>query len=304
MYKIAFKLLCNLAVFIAMNWLIYIPLSIMYFRSYGGNSGAQINNVLRQTTDVFIFGSSRASHHYDPELIEEATGLTAFNAGDDGKNAVYQLGLLEMLLIHHKPKLILYEVGSLNSHMDGGDVDLFPYYFRDHQIKKLLTKRDPYASVKFFAPCYAYNGKVFNISLGYLFHTKPFKTGFRPLSGRMSSEEIKRNEDVVPHENCYSDLDPLTLSSFTEFTEICKMQGIKLIYVVSPTYIGNLPYGIKKIEEIAKNYNIQFINYASDLRFCRNPFLFVDSEHLNLDGAKQFTSDFVSRVFVDSIVTW
>ena len=98
----------------------------IWHKSYGGNSGAQINHIIRTKYDAYIFGASRASHHYDPSIIEDKLGLSCFNAGDDGKNATYQLGILQMLLKKHTPKLIVYEIGDLTPSLDGGTVDLYP----------------------------------------------------------------------------------------------------------------------------------------------------------------------------------
>ncbi len=129
-YKVLIRLLLALAVLWLLSTGLYLLLNHMYFRSVGGDSGAQINYLLTQKHDVIIFGSSRASHHYNPEPISEATGLSVFNAADDGKNAVYQLGLLNLLLKKHVPKVIIYEIGDISSDFNGGTHDLFPYYYR------------------------------------------------------------------------------------------------------------------------------------------------------------------------------
>ena len=62
------------------------------------------------TDDVVIFGSSRANHHYVPQIIEDSLGMTCFNMGQDGNGIVLMYGRYQMLLERYNPKLIIYDV--------------------------------------------------------------------------------------------------------------------------------------------------------------------------------------------------
>ncbi|MCK9333963.1 MAG: hypothetical protein M0Q99_01450 [Candidatus Cloacimonetes bacterium] len=287
-------------VFLALSWIIsssiYYGLNYMYMRSYGGNSGAQINHVIRTQYDAYIFGASRASHHYDPSIIEGKLGLSCFNAGDDGKNATYQFGILQMLLKKHTPKLIIYEIGDLTPSLDGGTIDLYPYYYNDPDIRRILIVRDKWAKVKFTFPLYAYNRKIFNVSKGYLKSSPPFRTGYRPIPGVMHPGEVQRIAASAKSISTSELVDSHAVSSLCSFANICRDRGIDLIFSYSPSYVPSKPIGMDVIHSIAMDYNIPVMLYGETPQFSYKPQLFKDAGHLNDNGAMLFTD-----VFADSL---
>jgi len=44
-----------------------------------------INSVRKSEADVVILGSSRAKHHYDPDILQDVLGTSVVNAGCDGQ---------------------------------------------------------------------------------------------------------------------------------------------------------------------------------------------------------------------------
>ena len=60
--------------------------------------------------DILVFGSSRAVHHYNPDIIEDSLGLSCYNCGDDGSGIVLAYGRLLMLQERHQPKVVIYDV--------------------------------------------------------------------------------------------------------------------------------------------------------------------------------------------------
>lgn len=286
--------------FLFLTWLvstaIYYGLNYMYMSSYGGNSGAQINHVIRTRYDAYIFGASRASHHYDTEILEDILGMSFFNAGDDGKNATYQLGLLKMLIVKHTPKLIIYEIGDLTSSLDGGTVDLYPYYYSNSDIRDILIKRDRWAKLKFLFPLYAYNRKLFSVSKGFLKASPPFTTGFRPIQGEMHPGELQRISESSRNPINTELLDPQATASFRSFVSICKENEIQLVFSFSPSFVPRSPIGMDMIQVIARDESIPIFHYGESPVFCYNPKLFKDAGHLNEEGARLFT-----KMFADSL---
>lgn len=281
--RVLTKLVAALGLFFLLNLLLFMPLNYMYFNSYGGNSGAQINNVLRQKSDIFIFGASRAAHHFDPDLISKATGMSVFNAGDDGKNSAYQLGLLKMLIKKHKPKLIIYEVGDLKG-LDGGTVDLFPYYFQDTDIRSILRRRDKWIPFKMMFPLYAYNQKFFSITKGYISHTETIKTGFRPIEGIILPAEVSRAKSDFQAEIKQRDTtrpDDFLVDCFTLFVSECSSQMIGLIFVYSPSFIPSNPIGEDVINDLSASEEINWYNFGVSSKYNWNNHLFKDASHLN-----------------------
>ena len=132
------KFISFLLVFWLISYLLFIPINKIYF-----NTCTTIYSVLHSKEDIYIFGSSRANHHYNPNILSKNLGLSCYNAGSDGKNATYQLGLLKMLLKNHKPKVIIYEVGDFAHSFDNNSIIyLYPYYFSDPEIKYMIKEND------------------------------------------------------------------------------------------------------------------------------------------------------------------
>ena len=60
----------------------------MYFHAKG-SSIREMNDVcLDNQYDVLIMGSSRAHHHYVPEIISDSLGLSCYNTGKDGNGII------------------------------------------------------------------------------------------------------------------------------------------------------------------------------------------------------------------------
>jgi hypothetical protein len=289
--KVLVKLVLFLVLFVLINLGLSTLLGKIYFASQGGNSGAQINYFLKQRNDVVIFGASRAMHHYIPQIISGETGMSTYNAGDDGKNSTYQLGLLDMLLKQYKPKIIIYDVGDYTTSLDGGTVDLYPYYYQYEPVEKLLNKRDKYADYKFKFHLYAYNQKIFTILRGYMKHTKPNVTGYHPGYGTIREEEIARyyqNLDSFVEPT----IDPDAYQNFIQFIETCRDNHITLVLTYSPRMFGGHFKYMMPIDSLANYYQIPYFNYANQSQYVGHRDLFEDSDHLNNKGAELFSKQF------------
>ena len=54
----------------------------------GGDNGR--NNYICDSlrTDILVFGSSRAIHHYNPLILTDSLGLSCYNCGQDGNGSI------------------------------------------------------------------------------------------------------------------------------------------------------------------------------------------------------------------------
>ena len=278
------KFILFLLVFWLISYLLFIPINKIYF-----NTCTTIYSVLHSKGDIYIFGSSRASHHYNSNILSKNLGLSCYNAGSDGKNATYQLGLLKMLLKNHKPKVIIYEVGDFTHSFDNNSIIyLYPYYFRDPEIKYMIKEDDKFASLKFMFPLYAYNGQLLSIlKKRYL---SPFNAinGFQPLSGTIHPYLIEKLKHTNL-ENNVEQIDELAYNNFCEFVRLCKKYDIKIIFCYSPTFVPSVPEEFDLISKLAKDENIQFLIYSNNPIFNWNTKYFRDNGHLNSEGADKYS---------------
>ncbi|MBQ3432521.1 MAG: hypothetical protein IJG23_07035 [Clostridia bacterium] len=92
--------------------------------------------------------------------------------------------------------------------------------------------------------------------------------------------------------------------------EFCRSKNIRAIMVTTP-YTQEYCQEIKKndsqflqefyslVNEISAQTNTQYLDYSADKRFRNNHALFIDSDHLNTQGAKQFTQILLHETNVD-----
>ena len=71
-------------------------------------------------------------------------------------------------------------------------------------------------------------------------------------------------------------------------------KGVKLIFVISPTWNGMNSSDYKPIQEICHDKGILFINFANNPKYIHNYAYFKDGAHLNSKGADEFTKDFMN----------
>ena len=109
------KFLINIAIFFAIIAVVDFSLGKVFHylqARAGGRTGAEYYVCEKATEDVIIMGSSRASHHYVPEIISENLGMSCFNAGQDGNGIILQYGRWKMMSERYTPKLLIYDITS------------------------------------------------------------------------------------------------------------------------------------------------------------------------------------------------
>ena len=65
-----------------------------YFTQHSGSMYRTTYSMESATHDILIFGTSRATHHYKPEVFERTLGMTCYNAGKDGTQILYHWSLI------------------------------------------------------------------------------------------------------------------------------------------------------------------------------------------------------------------
>lgn len=180
--KILWKSVLLLGTFYIINWSLYILISNAFFSHKSTTSGVQISYAIQQGAEALILGSSRAAHHYNPDILYNMTGVTFYNAGREGANASYQLGVLSLITTKRNVALVIYEVGDFGKNLDHSVSYLYPFYKSNRVVKNIIKIRDKWAFLKFKIPLYAYNGDIFiNVLNGIVSGTKQLNSnGFEP----------------------------------------------------------------------------------------------------------------------------
>ncbi len=282
--------------------LVGYSLQYYYFKQY---SGVQYRTTLaleKTKAEVLILGSSRANHHYYPNLFREQLGKTAYNAGRDASSIFYDYAIFKSATKRYHPEMVILdfqkeEFINLDASYDRLSF-LLPYYNSHPEIRPIVDLKGPYERLKLLSKIYPYNSALLAIAIG---NTKFNKTtgdnidGYVPLY-RNWPESLK---DHIPEKN--DALDSNKINTFIAMIEQCKKDDIKIVVVCSPYYwrFKKEDPSLEKGKQIARSMGIKFYDFSQSSFFLKSPDLFDDPDHLNNEGAKIFTSYLLRNLEID-----
>lgn len=268
-----------------------VAMKYMQEHAKGGYIGHH-NYILNQSNeDILIFGSSRAIHHYNPQIIEDSLGMSCYNCGQDGNGIVLFYGWWQIMKNRHLPKMIIYDVnpsfdlliGENNSKYLGW---LRSEYDNDH-VKKIFEDIDTTEKYKMLSMMYRYNSKFLQNVIDYVHPIFQISSnGYIPLKGdldRMKINEQKDKEKFV--------FDAYKLKYLDLLIDEAKERGVKLIFVASPVWYGMNKKQFEPLIELCKRQLVPFHNYSNASCFVKNDEFFKDGIHLNSHGADAFSSE-------------
>lgn len=237
--------------------------------------------------DILIFGSSRAIHHYVPQIFEDSLGMTCYNCGSNGMGIIFSYARYKMITERYVPKIVIYDVYSWLDFLEYGDnykyLDcLKPYY--DHEgIDSLFGRIAPTERIKNISQMYRYNGKILQMVADNLVALREENKGYRPLRGMMIYEP---QNDGIDTTFC----DSVKMYYMERFIQECGEKGTFLIFCLSPFYRGKFPNKqYVPLMKLAHQYGVPIINYYSDEEIVNNIRLFKDPCHMNCFGATLYS---------------
>ena len=273
-------------------------LSHYYFHQHRGEE-SKITFIIDSTVaDVVIFGSSRANHHYVPEIFENRLHYSCFNAGADGTYLLYSYALFNTIVKRYSPKLIIfdtrpYELGNIASEYDRLSI-LLPYYQKYPEIRHVIELRGPFEKFKHISYIYSFNSLIFQILKGNLGSGKseePELKGYSPLNKTMTPEKIG-TWDI-----CDIPIDNNKVNLIRDIISTCKKKNIELIFVHSPIWVTMQKSNCHNIlADICSENGIRYIDMSNDSTFINRPDYFEDISHLNDKGARIFTNMLIDKI--------
>ncbi len=242
--------------------------------------------------DVLIFGSSRAQHHYIPDIIAQKTGLSCYNCGLGGQGLTFSYIQIHETLERYKPKLIILDL-SPNLFFDPfSDQKLkifLPYYSKDTLIRNTLTKGSPFETYKFLSAIYPYNSTIYNILIAILNNHKFNTSGYVPLSGTLDTTALTQ----YTHNNTQIQLPIKDARIILKIIAECKINKVNLMFIVSPAYRkSELDYQIiKQLATLSASNDIPFVDFSEIDIIRYHKEFFRDNLHLNNTGAIIFSNE-------------
>jgi hypothetical protein len=260
--------------------------------------------------EIVISGSSRALTHYDPRLIEERTGLTAFNIGLNGSQTDMQLARLKTYLRHNKkPLLVIHNLDVFSFQTTHGEVyDPGQYipYLSEPALYAELVHIDPDFWKAKLLPLYGYAVQDLRLSwiLGVMgfFGWSPHEDHFLGFKPRYSAwtEEFERFKAINP-DGAHFEIERDGVKKMEELLRLCEEQGIKALLVYSPEYqemqalTKNRAQVFAHFDRLRDQFGVPVWDYSgSPISALRQNF--YNSEHLNADGAAAFSREVGVRI--------
>lgn len=261
-----------------------------YFTSTSGDYYRTTYAMDSTKADIIILGSSRASHHYIPKLIEDSLGMSCYNTGRDGNYLLYNYAIFKSILKRYNPKIIILDINPSELYRTNNSYEnltsLLPYYHDKIELRNIIDLRSKFEKYKMLSAIYPFNSTFITIikgNRGYYDENK--LKGYIPLQGTT----LLRKKPILLTEDS-KELDLNKLNAIEYMSQICEQNSIRFIVVQSPRYVNvNQKAENKILNEIMAKYNCYYFNLVNEPMFMDNPSLFRDTPHLNEDGAQLFT---------------
>jgi hypothetical protein len=263
-----------------------------YFHQRHGYDYLTTVSIEKAKDPVMIFGSSRAVNIFNPSVIEKVLNLPCFNAGRVGQSVFYHYAVLRSVLKRYTPEKIILSFDAGNFEKDQEDYDrissLLPYYDSNPEIEPVINLKGPYEKIKTISSIYPYNSLLLPIVSGNLHRDKNMYDnikGYIPIKKTIRGP--LRTMDFT-HKDV---LDSKKINIYKAFINECIKANIDL-YIICPPYLVNAvgnDLSTETAKKIARQYNVNFIDYSKDSFYTQQPQLFADFRHLNGKGADIFT---------------
>lgn len=246
--------------------------------------------------ELIVLGSSVGLNDIDTRMLADSLNISAYNGGSNGQEFPYYLTLME--IIADKPGLKtvilgLKEVSLTNTGSGKRYNFLMPYYKNGHDgIDRRIEGDSKLDKILLKSSLYRYNTIWFRILLYSVYEPGVLgDCGFiaKDIPAFFPSKIPDEEDDAVTEER---DLE------FRQFVKLCQERGIRLIVCVPPRYVART--SVSKAEKYLREhqsrgeYELWFDPYDTPLS--QDSTLFYDNEHLNYDGAKEYTRQLTNRL--------
>lgn len=247
--------------------------------------------MFKKKADVLILGSSRARHTYNPQIIADSTGLTAYNAGIDGHGMNYASIVLQSFLERCKPHVVVLDVCAAmvtNEWLDNSIDDVKCFYGLNVPLTNYVSKYGTWQlRTKLRINLYRLNSSITWIAKARMLPSNVCD-GYLPLYGNLVDTTIINFTDF--------EINDIQVKCFEQIIETCNNNDIKLIVYIAPSLEVTAKFQ-EWIKAFCNDNDVLLHDYGCDPYFFNNRSkYFNDSDHLNNDGATIMTNHVISDI--------
>ena len=249
--------------------------------------------LFKRKADILILGSSRANHSFDCKIMHNELGLSCYNAGRDGMNIMYDGMILFSYLERYIPKLVVLDLNAsmLDDSWNETWQEMLCFYGMSEAVDAVINSQaKPIEILKLQSNIYRYNKTWEWLLKARLSQDQSFLDGYRPMPVQ---HDFSEGVDSVKQS---FNVDKKNLDMLDKIVKKCRDCGIKVIITYTPSLIIDSGNFAKFLSDYGRKNNLVVFNWNGDVEYSSNPQWFYDKTHLNEDGAKNFTIDFVEKL--------
>ena len=246
--------------------------------------------------ETLVFGSSRANHHYIPQVFESRLNTTFYNCGNDGIGLIYEAALINAVTARYTPQRILLDFLPNEFSFDESDRLSYLLPYRNNpSVHPYILEKSNFESLKLFTShIYPYNSLLTTIIAG---NVKPITAterdarGYDPLNGNTNNSKPQKLSET-------GRLLQKKIKVFEELLNYLNKREIICYVIISPDYDILDNYQSVKIAKAycSKYKNVHLIDLSNDTSYVAKQSLFHDSYHLNDHGAIKFSGDICTQI--------
>lgn len=259
----------------------------------GGDTYNHYNVVQEQAASVLVMGSSRALHHYVPEIMGDSLGLKVYNCGQDGNGIIFHYARLAMILERYQPKIVIYDAYYGYDVIQGDNtryLQLLKRWSGEPTLDSIFLDIDVMEPIKLHSSMYRYNGSwIQMLSDNINPRQKVSDGGYKPMYDVMDYEQTDPDPGIV-------EWDPVKYKYFNKFIDLCQCRGVQLVVAYSPYYGRKDGRNLQCITELCEERGIPVLDFYADANYVSDKSKFADATHLNDAGAREYTSEMVGRL--------
>lgn len=292
--SIAIKIVLLFSLLIVIDILFGVCFSFLRKNAKGGSTENCEYIANKCIDDIIVLGSSRATHHYNPYIIQDSLKKSCYNCGEEGNGIILAYGRYKLLTSRYKPQLIIYELTPEYDYLDYEPNAKYLGYLRpysdNNDIRSIvLAFSGKFENVLLASNMYKNTSRILANILDNISY-RPNNKGFSPLYKQMNNTLDSQTIMNLP-------VDTLKLGYFERLLRDTQNDNIPLIVIVSPVYedhITNESYDIAK--NLCHEYGILYYDLRKMEGISNEPSFFQDKRHMNIDGAELFTKSIIKYI--------
>lgn len=269
----------------------------MYENTKGGETKIRHHITNELSEDLLIFGSSRASHHYNPQILTDSLHLSSYNCGRDGKGIILFYGWWQLIQQYYRPKVIICDINPSYDLFVCEDNNKFlgdlKVSYDKANVSSIFKDVDALENYKMMSHLYRHNSYFITTVVNFIHPRQMYNgNGYAPLQGDVNMMQIRKDDKGKDAKQIQ--IDSLKISYLNKLID--EADGVQLIFAVSPIWYGFSAEELQPIVEICRKRNIPLIDFSNNPKYVHNNDLFKDGTHLNSRGADEYTKDFITEL--------